>query len=84
MTIGLTLVVKPILAPLLLLPLLNRQWQAVITAIGVPLAFNVARVAADQRPDEFVTRTLPYIFSIRDYFNSSIRATASTTACRCG
>ena len=26
--IGLSLVVKPVLAPLLLLPLLNRQWRA--------------------------------------------------------
>ena len=34
--IGLSLVVKPVLAPLLLLPLLNRQWRAVVTAIAVP------------------------------------------------
>ena len=30
--IGLTLVVKPLLGPLLLLPLLNRQWRAVVAA----------------------------------------------------
>ena len=29
-------------------------------------------MAACQRPDGFVTRTVPYIFSTRDYFNSSI------------
>jgi arabinofuranan 3-O-arabinosyltransferase len=39
--IGLTLVIKPSLAPLLLLPLLNRQWRALVTAFGVPLLFNV-------------------------------------------
>ncbi|WP_407665355.1 arabinofuranan 3-O-arabinosyltransferase [Mycolicibacterium stellerae] len=77
--IGLTLVVKPLLAPLLLLPLLNRQWRALVTAFAVPIVFNVAAVFSPitrfqvQDPMNFFTRTLPYIFSIRDYFNSSIQ-----------
>ena len=71
--IGLSLVVIPLLGPLLLLPLLNRQWRAVIAAIVVPLAFNIAAWPLISDPMNFVTRTLPYIFSIRDYFNSSIQ-----------
>jgi arabinofuranan 3-O-arabinosyltransferase len=71
--IGLSLVVKPVLAPLLLLPLLNRQWRAVVTAIVVPVIFNAAAWPLVSDPMNFVTRTLPYIFSIRDYFNSSIQ-----------
>ncbi|MCV7071591.1 arabinofuranan 3-O-arabinosyltransferase [Mycolicibacterium rufum] len=71
-SIGLTLVVKPLLAPLLLLPLLNRQWRALVTAIAVPVAFNVAAWPLISDPMNFVTRTVPYIFSTRDYFNSSI------------
>ncbi len=71
--IGLSLVVKPVLAPLLLLPLLNRQWRAVIVAIVVPVVFNIAAWPLVADPMGFVTRTLPYIFSIRDYFNSSIQ-----------
>jgi arabinofuranan 3-O-arabinosyltransferase len=70
--IGLSLVVKPVLAPLLLLPLLNRQWRALVTAILVPLAFNLAAWPLISDPMNFVKRTLPYIFSTRDYFNSSI------------
>ena len=70
--IGLSLVVKPVLGPLLLLPLLNRQWRAVVTAIAVPVAFNLAAWPLVSDPMNFVTRTLPYIFSTRDYFNSSI------------
>jgi len=70
--IGLSLVVKPLLAPLLLLPLLNRQWRALVTAILVPLVFNAAAWPLVSDPMNFVTRTLPYIFSTRDYFNSSI------------
>jgi len=71
--IGLSLVVKPLLGPLLLLPLLNRQWRALGTALLVPLVFNVAAWSLISDPMNFVTRTLPYIFSIRDYFNSSIQ-----------
>ena len=71
--IGLSLVVKPLLGPLLLLPLLNRQWRALVTAFLVPLVFNVAAWPLISDPMNFVTRTLPYIFSIRDYFNSSIQ-----------
>jgi arabinofuranan 3-O-arabinosyltransferase len=70
--IGLTLVIKPSLAPLLLLPLLNRQWRAIVTALGVPLLFNVAAWPLVSDPMNFVHRTVPYILSTRDYFNSSI------------
>ena len=70
--IGLTLVVKPLLAPLLLLPLLNRQWRALVDRVLVPLVFNAAAWPLISDPMNFVTRTVPYIFSTRDYFNSSI------------
>ena len=71
-SIGLTLVVKPLLAPLLLIPLLNRQWRALIPAFLVPLAFNVVAWPLVKDPMNFVTRTSAYIFTTRDYFNSSI------------
>jgi arabinofuranan 3-O-arabinosyltransferase len=71
-SIGLTLVVKPLLAPLLLLPLLNRQWRALIPAFLVPLAFNAVAWPLVKDPMSFVTRTAKYIFTTRDYFNSSI------------
>jgi arabinofuranan 3-O-arabinosyltransferase len=70
--IGLSLVVKPVLGVLLLLPLLNRQWRAVVAAIAVPVVFNLAAWPLMADPMNFVERTLPYIFSTRDYFNSSV------------
>jgi arabinofuranan 3-O-arabinosyltransferase len=76
--IGLSLVVKPLLGPLLLLPLLNRQWRSLITAVAVPVVFNLAAILSPvarfrvSDPMNFVTRTLRYIFTTRDYFNSSI------------
>ncbi|AGB22985.1 Protein of unknown function (DUF2029) [Mycobacterium sp. JS623] len=71
--IGLSLVVKPLLGPLLLLPLLNRQWRALVTAVVVPVVFNVIGWFMVSDPMNFVRGTIPYIFSIRDYFNSSIQ-----------
>nr|WP_232000708.1 arabinofuranan 3-O-arabinosyltransferase [Mycobacterium kyorinense] len=72
LAIGLALVVKPVLGPLLLLPLLNRQWRAVVAAIVVPAVFNLAALPLLSDPMDFFTRTLPYIMGTRDYFNSSI------------
>ncbi len=43
-----------------------------MTAVAVPVVFNVAAWPLISDPMNFVTRTLPYIFSTRDYFNSSI------------
>ncbi|KAA1248551.1 DUF2029 domain-containing protein [Mycobacterium simiae] len=71
--IGLTLVLKPLLGPLLLLPLLNRQWRAVVAAIVIPVVVNVAALPLVSHPMDFFTRTLPYILGTRDYFNSSIQ-----------
>jgi arabinofuranan 3-O-arabinosyltransferase len=70
--IGLTLSLKPLLGPLLLLPLLNRQWRAVVTAIVVPVLINLAALPLVSHPMDFFTKTLPYIGGTRDYFNSSI------------
>ncbi|WP_375489583.1 arabinofuranan 3-O-arabinosyltransferase [uncultured Mycobacterium sp.] len=70
--IGLTLVTKPLLAPLVLLPMLNRQWRAVMAAVVLPLVLNAAAWPLVSDPQDFVTRTVPYILGVRDYFNSSI------------
>jgi arabinofuranan 3-O-arabinosyltransferase len=70
--IGLTVVVKPVLVPLLLLPLCNRQWRALLAGIAVPAVFNVVALPLVPHPMDFFTRTLPYILGTRDYFNSSI------------
>ena len=70
--IGMTLVLKPLLAVLLLLPLLNRQWRALVTAFAVPLVFNAIAWPLSADPMGFVRNTVPYILETRDYFNSSI------------
>src|SRR6201996_2504275 len=70
--IGLTLALKPVLGPLLLLPLLNRQWRAIVTAIVLPVVINLAALPLVSHPKDFLTKTVPYFLGTRDYFNSSI------------
>ncbi len=71
--IGLSLVVKPVLGVLLLIPLLNRQWRTLAAAFAVPIAFNAAAWPLVSDAGSFVHNTLPYILGTRDYFNSSIQ-----------
>ncbi|MCV7408811.1 hypothetical protein AWC05_07560 [Mycobacterium florentinum] len=70
--IGLTLTLKPVLLPLLLLPVLNRQWRALVPAFVIPIVINVAAWPLVADPKDFVTKTVPYFLGTRDYFNSSI------------
>jgi arabinofuranan 3-O-arabinosyltransferase len=55
-----------------LLPLLNRQWRALVTAFAVPIVFNAVAWPLSADPMGFVHNTLPYIMQTRDYFNSAI------------
>ena len=75
--LGLTLAVKPVLAVLLLLPLLNRQWKVFVGAIGVPLLLTALAWPLSADPRSFVSRTAPYLFEARDYYNSSIVGNAA-------
>ncbi|WP_232719412.1 glycosyltransferase family 87 protein [Gordonia metallireducens] len=69
---GLTLSVKPVLAPLMLLPLLNRQWRVFAFAIVVPLVLTAIAWPMSVDADAFISRTVPYLGEARDYYNSSI------------
>ncbi|WP_322857754.1 arabinofuranan 3-O-arabinosyltransferase [Mycobacterium shigaense] len=72
LVIGLTLTLKPVLGPLLLLPLLNRQWRTLVPALVVPVVINAIAWPLVSDPMDFVTKTVPYFLGTRDYFNSSI------------
>jgi arabinofuranan 3-O-arabinosyltransferase len=72
LVVGLTFTLKPALLPLLLLPLLNRQWRTLVPAVVVPIAINAVAFPLVSHPMDFFTRTLPYLGGVRDYFNSSI------------
>lgn len=70
--IGLTIAIKPILAPILLLPLLKGKWRPFVGAIGIPVVLNAAAWPLVVNPSEFISHTLPYLTEARDYFNSAL------------
>lgn len=70
--IGLTFAIKPILAPLLLLPLVRGQWKVFVTAAGVPLVLMAVAWPLAADPMAFIEHTVPYLMESRDYFNSAI------------
>ncbi|MEV6768695.1 glycosyltransferase family 87 protein [Nocardia sp. NPDC051030] len=71
--LGLTIAVKgPLLAPLLLIPLVRGQWKVFLTALGVPLVLNLLAWPLIVDYKQFWTHTLPYLAESRDYFNSAI------------
>ncbi|WP_370878781.1 glycosyltransferase family 87 protein [Rhodococcoides fascians] len=69
---GLTLAIKPMLAPLLLLPLMTRQWKVFITSIAIPVVMMAIAWPLSVDPKNFIDRTLPYLLQTRDYFNSAV------------
>ncbi len=70
--IGLTLAVKPVLAPLLLIPFVYKQWRTIGTAIFVPAVLTLLAIPWSVDAGAFITRTMPYLTAPRDYFNSAI------------
>ncbi|WP_024805918.1 glycosyltransferase family 87 protein [Nocardia sp. BMG51109] len=77
LVMGLTIAVKPTLAPLLLIALARRQWKVFITGLGVPIALIALAWPLIKDPMDYVRRTLPYSLQARDYFNSSIPGSAA-------
>lgn len=74
--LGLSMAVKPTLAPLLLIAVVRKQWALVATAVTVPIALTAVAWPLSRDPERFFTRTAPYLFETRDYFNSAIPGNA--------
>ncbi|MEV6223961.1 glycosyltransferase family 87 protein [Nocardia fluminea] len=70
--LGLSIAVKPTLAPLLLVAAVRGQWKVFITALGVPLALTAIAWPLSADPEKFFTHVMPYLAETRDYFNSSV------------
>ncbi|MET9486679.1 glycosyltransferase family 87 protein [Nocardia sp. NPDC006630] len=71
--LGLAIAVKgPLIAPLLLIPLVRGQWKVFITALGIPVVLNLLAWPLIVDYGRFWSHTLPYLAESRDYFNSAI------------
>lgn len=62
--LGLSLAVKPILLPVLMVFALARKWRALALAVGVPLVLNLIALAVVHAPGQVID-ALPSIFDRR-------------------
>ena len=74
--LGLCILVKPMFAPLILLPLLRMNWGAVITAGIVPVVFNIIAWPLTPGARDYIDVVIPYLGITRDYANSSLAGAA--------
>lgn len=70
--VGLAITVKQQFAVLLFLPLVKRQWWALVSGIAVPVVFNLAAWPLMTQPSDYLDKLMPYLSEVRDYANSSI------------
>lgn len=74
--LGLAIVVKPMFAPLIILPLMRLRWATVLTAVAVPAALNAVAWPLTPGADAYLTDVVPYLSTTRDYANSSLAGLA--------
>ncbi|SDR98371.1 glycosyltransferase family 87 protein [Corynebacterium timonense] len=70
--LGLCVLIKPMFAPLLVLPLMRLHWRALAAGVAVPLLFNVVAWPVTPGTGDYVDRLVPYLGQTRDYANSSL------------
>ncbi|MFG2444988.1 glycosyltransferase family 87 protein [Nocardia fluminea] len=70
--LGLTISIKPILAPLVLLAVVRKQWSTVAIAVAMPVLTTAIAWPLAADPGRYFVHNLPYSLQVRDYFNSSV------------
>ena len=70
--LGLSLAIKPMLAPLLLLPLLLKRWQPFTAALLIPIILNGIGWVLSADPAAYWTRTFGDLGEVRDYYNNAL------------
>lgn len=70
--LGLAVLVKPMFAPLVVLPLLQLRWRPVVGAVAVPVLMNLIAWPLTAGARDYTAVVLPYLRITRDYANSSL------------
>ena len=70
--LGLAVVVKPMFAPLLILPLMKLRWKATATGIAIPILLNAIAWPLTPGARDYIDIVVPYLGITRDYANSSL------------
>ncbi|WP_244429036.1 glycosyltransferase family 87 protein [Corynebacterium halotolerans] len=76
LVIGVMILIKPMFAPLLFLPLVKLDWRTLVGGLAVPVAANVVAWPLVPGAGDYLTRLVPYLGEVRDYANSSLTGMA--------
>ena len=74
--LGLCILVKPMFAPLLVLPLMRVQGRTAAAAVAVPVVANALAWPLTPGVEGYRSDLLPYLAQTRDYANSSLSGLA--------
>lgn len=74
--LGLCITVKPMFAPLIVLPLLRLDWKAIVATVGVPALLNLIAWPITPGASDYTDIVVPYLGITRDYANSSLAGVA--------
>ncbi|MBG6121741.1 glycosyltransferase family 87 protein [Corynebacterium aquatimens] len=74
--LGLAILVKPMFAPLLVLPLMRVNFTTVAAGVAVPVLFNVLAWPLTPGAKDYTDIVVPYLGITRDYANSSLAGVA--------
>lgn len=72
LALGLAIVVKPMFAPLIILPLARLDWRTVLGAVAVPVLTNAVAWTLVPGASDYLHVVTPYLSETRDYANSSL------------
>jgi arabinofuranan 3-O-arabinosyltransferase len=59
--LGISLSIKPVLVPLILVAVMARRWRAVAFAIAIPVLANLAVLPLLSKPGQFLDKTAPAV-----------------------
>lgn len=76
LALGLAIVIKPMFAPILLLPAVRLDWRTIVGAVAVPVVSNAVAWPLVPGAGDYLTRVTPYLSQTRDYANSSLAGLA--------
>lgn len=72
LALGLAIVIKPLFAPLLFLPLMRGHARTLLAAAAIPILSNVVAWPLVPGANDYVRVVMPYLGETRDYANASL------------
>jgi arabinofuranan 3-O-arabinosyltransferase len=80
--LGLTLALKPVLAPLLLVVILYRRWRAFMIAVAIPIVLSGIVLLASPATRSFTDTTLPFLLNGEDKRVQAVSVSLQSVAAR--